>query len=108
MEANQQIASTQSSPDSMTLKSTNTSANKREAKKRDASNTKSAIKPRNRIARSARPPSKAGKLVCRYCGSEDLAPSFKKRHDARCRACFKKRYGSKKAARRKPGTKRNN
>jgi hypothetical protein len=34
------------------------------------------------------------KLVCRYCGSDDLAPSFKKRRDARCRACFKSRYGS--------------
>src|ERR1700689_1540579 len=34
------------------------------------------------------------KLVCRYCGSDDLAPSFKKRRDARCRACFKKRYSS--------------
>jgi predicted ATPase len=32
--------------------------------------------------------------VCRYCGSDDLAPSFRKRRDARCRACFKKRYGS--------------
>ena len=38
--------------------------------------------------------SKPDKLVCRYCGSDDLAPSFKKRHDARCRACFKQRYGS--------------
>ena len=36
----------------------------------------------------------SGKLVCRYCGSDDLAPSFKKRRDARCRACFKSRYGS--------------
>jgi hypothetical protein len=34
------------------------------------------------------------KLVCRYCGSADLAPSFIKRHDARCRTCFKQRYGS--------------
>ena len=34
------------------------------------------------------------KLVCRYCGSDDLAPSFIKRRDARCRACFKQRYGS--------------
>ena len=34
------------------------------------------------------------KLVCRYCGSDDLAPSFLKRRDARCRACFKQRYGS--------------
>ena len=50
-------------------------------------------------SRSSRPTSKAKKLVCRYCGSDDLAPSFKKRRDARCRACFKNRYGS--AARRK-------
>lgn len=33
-------------------------------------------------------------LVCRYCGSGDLAPSFIKRRDARCRACFKQRYSS--------------
>ena len=45
-----------------------------------------------RPGRSA--PTKSQKLVCRYCGSDDLAPSFKKRRDARCRACFKKRYGS--------------
>ena len=45
-------------------------------------------------ARSSRAASTTDKLVCRYCGSDDLAPSFKKRHDARCRACFKKRYGS--------------
>jgi hypothetical protein len=38
--------------------------------------------------------SKVEKLVCRYCGSDDLAPSFRKRRDARCRACFKKRYSS--------------
>jgi hypothetical protein len=43
--------------------------------------------------RSSRARSSAEKLVCRYCGSDDLAPSFKKRRDARCRACFKKRYG---------------
>jgi hypothetical protein len=36
----------------------------------------------------------SGKLVCRYCGSDDLAPSFIKRRDARYRACFKQRYGS--------------
>jgi hypothetical protein len=99
MEGNQQVASAQSSPDSKALKSTNTSADKRKAKTTNASNPKSAVKPRSRVARSARQPSKEGKLVCRYCGSEDLAPSFKKRRDARCRACFKKRYGSKKAAR---------
>jgi hypothetical protein len=44
--------------------------------------------------RSMRATAKSRKLVCRYCGSDDLAPSFKKRRDARCRACFKKRYGS--------------
>jgi hypothetical protein len=44
--------------------------------------------------RSSRARSSAEKLVCRYCGSDDLAPSFKKRRDARCRACFKQRYGS--------------
>jgi hypothetical protein len=37
---------------------------------------------------------KSDKLVCRYCGSDDLAPSFIKRRDRRCRKCFSKRYGS--------------
>jgi hypothetical protein len=45
--------------------------------------------------------SKSGKLGCRYCGSDDLAPSFIKRRDRRCRKCFSKRYGS--AARAKKG-----
>jgi hypothetical protein len=40
------------------------------------------------------PKSKSEKLVCRYCGSDDLAPSFIKRRDQRCRKCFSKRYGS--------------
>jgi hypothetical protein len=35
---------------------------------------------------------KAEKLVCRYCGSDDLAPSFIKRRDRRCRKCFSERY----------------
>ena len=35
--------------------------------------------------------SKPGNLVCRYCGSKDLAPSFIKRRDRRCRKCFSKR-----------------
>ena len=47
-----------------------------------------------RPPRSSRAASRTEKLVCRYCGSDDLAPSFKKRRDARCRDCFKKRYGS--------------
>ena len=45
-------------------------------------------------SQQSRTAAKSEKLVCRYCGSDDLAPSFKKRRDARCRACFKKRYGS--------------
>ena len=43
--------------------------------------------------------SKSNRLVCRYCGSEDLAPSFIKRRDRRCRKCFSKRYGSAAEAR---------
>jgi hypothetical protein len=42
---------------------------------------------------------KSTKLGCRYCGSEDLAPSFIKRRDRRCRKCFSKRYGSAARAR---------
>ena len=38
---------------------------------------------------------KSEKLTCRYCGSSDLAPSFIKRRDRRCRKCFSKRYASK-------------
>ncbi len=53
--------------------------------------TSESRKARPRASRSAAKPEK---LVCRYCGSDDLAPSFRKRRDARCRACFKKRYGS--------------
>jgi len=37
---------------------------------------------------------KAERLICRYCGSDDLAPSFIKRRDRRCRKCFSKRYRS--------------
>jgi hypothetical protein len=43
--------------------------------------------------------SKSDKLVCRYCGSDDLAPSFIKRRDRRCRKCFSKRYRSAAKAR---------
>ncbi len=43
--------------------------------------------------------SKSAKLVCRYCGSDDLAPSFINRRDRRCRKCFSKRYGSAARAR---------
>jgi hypothetical protein len=45
---------------------------------------------RKKVGRNQKPE----KLVCRYCGSDDLAPSFIKRRDRRCRKCFAKRYGS--------------
>ncbi len=68
------------------------------AKKTEPANIKSARVPLNKSARAqlkktGRKP-KAEKLVCRYCGSDDLAPSFIKRGDRRCRKCFSKRYGS--------------
>ncbi len=46
------------------------------------------------LGKEVRSKSKSDKLVCRYCGSDDLAPSFIKRRDRRCRKCFSKRYGS--------------
>ena len=47
-----------------------------------------------RVTKESASQSKDEKLVCRYCGSDDLAPSFIKRRDARCRACFKERYSA--------------
>jgi len=60
------------------------------AKKSEPVNIKSA---RGSLKKTGRKP-KGEKLVCRYCGSDDLAPSFIKRRDRRCRKCFSKRYGS--------------
>jgi hypothetical protein len=37
-----------------------------------------------RPPRSSRAKSNDEKLICRYCGSDDLAPSFRRRRDARC------------------------
>jgi hypothetical protein len=61
-----------------------------------ATEPQAALTSKTRKARlhASRFATKTEKLVCRYCGSDDLCPSFKKRRDARCRACFKKRYGS--------------
>ena len=56
-----------------------------------ASKTRKAA---GRPPRSSRAKPDGEKLICRYCGSDDLAPSFRKRRDARCRACLKQRYGS--------------
>jgi len=50
--------------------------------------------PARPLRKELRSKSKSEKLVCRYCGSDDLAPSFIKRRDRRCRKCFSKRYGS--------------
>jgi hypothetical protein len=60
------------------------------AKKTGAVNARSGRAP---VKKAERKP-KAEKLVCRFCGSDDLAPSFIKRRDRRCRKCFGKRYGS--------------
>jgi len=70
-----------------------------------------AAPPNNRTAKrqpsgSSRGASNSKKLVCRYCGSDDLSPSFKKRRDARCRACFKKRYGSAARGKKASGTRK--
>ena len=71
------------------------------------SSTSAAKKAARKEAESARPlrkemgsKSKSEKLGCRYCRSDDLAPSFIKRRDRRCRKCFSKRYGSAARARR--------
>ena len=65
-------------------------AKSRNAKKTEPINTKSVRAP---LQKAGRKP-KAEKLECRYCGSDDLAPSFIRRGDRRCRKCFSKRYGS--------------
>src|SRR6266850_1648692 len=51
-------------------------------------------KPERPLRKKTGSKSKSDKLNCRYCGSDDLAPSFIKRRDRRCRKCFSKRYGS--------------
>ena len=65
-------------------------ANLESGKKTESTDTKHRRWSGNRGERKP----KAEKLVCRYCGSDDLAPSFIKRRDRRCRKCFSKRYGS--------------
>ena len=59
-------------------------------KKNEPNETKHRRLPGNKAERKP----KVEKLVCRYCGSDDLAPSFIKRRDRRCRKCFSKRYSS--------------
>ena len=57
------------------------------------------VKPTRPLRKGIASKSKSDKLVCRHCGSDDLAPSFIKRRDRRCRKCFSKRYGSAARAR---------
>ena len=59
-------------------------------RKAEPANTKPGRPLRKKTGRKP----KSEKLVCRYCGNDDLAPSFIKRRDRRCRKCFSKRYGS--------------
>ena len=103
MESNYATESTETSDNG---DSVSTRVTKPKTKKTVAARAKSEAKVRARTPRSSRAKSAGGNLVCRYCGSDDLAPSFKKRRDARCRACFKKRYGSKKTGQRTVGTNR--
>jgi hypothetical protein len=74
-------------------KSVQASAVSSEAKKVDRRSTGKKAKTGRPQVKAIRK-SKSEKLVCRYCGSDDLAPSFIKRRDRRCRKCFSKRYGS--------------
>ena len=60
----------------------------------DTALRKKTTKPGQPLRKKTGSKPKAEKLVCRYCGSDDLAPSFIKRRDRRCRKCFGKRYGS--------------
>ena len=85
-------------------KSVQVSAIRSEAKKvRKRATGKKAKTERPQVTANRK--SKSEKLVCRYCGSDDLAPSFMKRRDRRCRKCFSKRYGSA-AQTKKPKTKK--
>ena len=68
--------------------------------------TKNAEPKRPQRKATARGSARSEKLVCRYCGSPDLAPSFIKRRDRRCRKCFSKRYSSAGRTKRVKATKK--
>ena len=84
------------SPAQQDQMSTVRSAGKKAVRKKTASRKAKLARPLRKKMGSE---SKSNRLVCRYCGSEDLAPSFIKRRDRRCRKCFSKRYGSAARAR---------
>jgi len=71
--------------------STAGSAGRKAVRKKTASRKAKLARP---LPKKMGSESKSKRLVCRYCGSEDLAPSFVMRRDRRCRKCFSKRYGS--------------
>src|ERR1700730_3012606 len=52
------------------------------------------IKPAPPLPKKPSPRPQAERLICRYCGGDDLAPSFIQRRDRRGRKCFSGRYGS--------------
>jgi hypothetical protein len=70
------------------------SAGKKAVRKKAASKTVNPARPLGKTYSKA----KSERLVCRCCGSDDLAPSFIKRRDRRCRKCFSRRYGSARRA----------
>jgi hypothetical protein len=106
MESNYATESAATSDSGKSVGIPSTSQTKHKNKKTVATRAKFETKVRAQTPRPPRVKSTEGKLVCRYCGSDDLAPSFKKRRDARCRTCFKKRYGSKKPGQRTARTDR--
>ena len=106
MESNHATEPAETSLSGKSVNSPRTLATKLKAKKTAAATAKSEAKGRARTPSLSRAKSAGGNLVCRYCGSDDLAPSFKKRRDARCRACFKKRCGVEKPGQRTAGTNR--
>ena len=61
-----------------------------QTRKADERSTEKKVKTERPQAKAGRK-SKSDKL---YCGSDDLAPSFIKRRERRCRKCFSERYGS--------------
>ena len=93
MESNHAMGSAATGNSGKSVSIPSTSVTKHKTKKTVPATAKSGAEVRARTHRSPRAKFTGGKLVCRYCGGNDLAPSFKKRRDARCRACFKKRYG---------------
>jgi hypothetical protein len=106
MESDRVAESAEKGDNGERVSTSSTAAPQHENKKAGIARAKPKDKMRAETPRPARAKSAEEKLVCRYCGSDDLAPSFKKRRDCRCRSCFKKRYGSKRPGQRTVRTNR--